>query len=250
MPMSERLVKSLNDDGTHTTARIRDGKGPALVLIPGTWGNMRTRGRLMELLDPDLTIVNVALAGQDDNWPPPSEPSIPRFAPEVFRLADKIGLERFFVGGHSLGGMVAIEMLRAKDNRIRGAISIEGWTHHDVASNAFAGNINGTLKPEQQAFVEDERNKLFDRWGPAMRTKYTSVWKQWDGSDILATTTVPILEIWGDRARPLPSRAAMRIPERPNIELFWVRGASHSLLVEAPEILAKEMNRFIRSAAS
>jgi pimeloyl-ACP methyl ester carboxylesterase len=236
-------------DGNRITAAVRAGRGPALVLIPGTWGNAHTRGPLLERLDTALTIVCVALAGQDDNWPPPQHPSIPMFSDHILALADHLGLNHFFVAGNSLGGMVALEMLRFGPSRIEGAISIEGWTHWAVLQNAFANDTTSTLTESQRRRLEEVRHQLLDRWDPALRARYNAIWQEWDGWEILRTTPLPVLEIWGDRSRPHPSREVMRIPDRPNIELAWIPNTSHNLLVEAPDRLAELMNPFVHRHA-
>jgi pimeloyl-ACP methyl ester carboxylesterase len=164
----------------------------------------------------------------------------------VLSLADTLGLERFFVGGNSLGGMIAIDMLRLAPNRISGAISIEGWTHWTVSQDAFDSDTSSTLNDRQRAFLEQVRHSLLDRWDPELRAEYGTMWKHWDGWDTLATTSIPVLEIWGDRGRPRPSRDRMRIPDRENIELAWIPGASHHLLTEAPDRLAEFINGFMR----
>ena len=237
-------VEHTAGSGNRITAEIREGEGPTLVLVPGTWGNARTRGRLVEGLDRNLKLVCVALAGQDDNWPPPRSPSIPGFTDEVMDLADALGLGPFYVGGNSLGGMIAVDALRFGSKRIRGAVSIEGWTHSTVSADVFGGDTNSTLDPEQRDFLRDVRKALLDRWSEDDRTTYASVWRRWDGWEILAATEIPVLEIWGDRGRPQPTREAMRIPDRPNIEVKWIPGASHNLLIEAPDRVAELINRF------
>jgi len=241
-------IDSVAPSGNRTLAEVRDGSGPSLVLVPGTWGNARTRARLVEELDRDLKLVCVTLAGQDDNWPPPERPSIPQFSEDVFSLADQLGLERFFVGGNSLGGMIAIDMLRFGLDRILGAISIEGWTHWTVLDDAFGGDTSNTLGNSQREFLDDVRRQLLDRWKPELRAKYATMWKKWDGWEILAATQVSVLEIWGDRGRPRPSRELMRLPDRENIKLEWIPGASHNLLVEAPERLAELINGFTKAS--
>lgn len=235
-------------DGCRITAVIREGPGPTLVLIPETWGNADTRGPLLERLDRDLNLVCVSLAGQDANWPPPAQPSIPQFSAHVMALADQIGLGRFFVAGHSLGGMVSTDLLRYGPDRILGAISIEGWPHWTVKEDAFANDTDSTLTDAQRRFLADVRRRLLDRWDPAFRARYCAVWREWDGRDILNATPVPVLEIWGDRGRTRPSRAVMRIPDRPTIELAWIANASHNLLVEAPDQLAGLLNHFLTRA--
>jgi pimeloyl-ACP methyl ester carboxylesterase len=57
-----------------------------------------------------------------------------------------------------------------------------------------------------------------------------------------------VLELWGDRKQPHPSRAAMQIPEHANIELEWVEGASHFLPQEHPTDVAGAVNAFLHRA--
>lgn len=234
--------------GRRVLAKVRagNGKAPAFVYLAGTWGNARTRGPLLEALDKDLHLVCVTLAGQDENWPPPEEFSIPLFAADVEALAGRLGLEKFFVGGHSLGGMIAIELLRLGPERLRGAVSIEGWTHWSVAKAAFGGDMRSTQSEEQRALMDAVRAELQQRWAPEAFEAYGSMWTRWDGSERLASTPVPVLEIWGDRGRARPDRATMRIPDRANIELAWIANCSHSLHVEAPGGVAELINGFVK----
>lgn len=243
-----RHIDHVARSGNRITAEVREGNGPTLFLVPGTWGNAQTRGPLIQNLDDDLNVVCVALAGQDDNWPPPESPSIPQFTDDVISLADDLGCEKFFVGGNSLGGMIAIDALRFGAGRISGAIAIEGWTHSTVSRNAFQGDTGSTLDAAQSAFLKEVRKSLLDRWDPEQKSRYSTMWKEWDGWEILESIEIPVLEIWGDRARKRPSRDVMRIPDREIIQLEWIPGASHSLLVEAPKRLAELINRFLRSS--
>ncbi len=236
-------------DGCRITAAIREGCGPTLVLIPGTWGNVHTRGPLIERLNPNLQLICVSLSGQDDNWPPPPYPSIHLFSAHVIALADHLGLDRFYTAGNSLGGMVSLDLLRYGPERILGAISIEGWTHWTVQANAFANDTDSTLTDAQRRFLADVRHLLLDRWDAALRARYCAIWREWDGWEILHATPIPVLEIWGDRGRTRPSHEVMRIPDRPNIELAWIPNASHNLLIEAPDRLAELLNNFTGNKA-
>jgi pimeloyl-ACP methyl ester carboxylesterase len=57
-----------------------------------------------------------------------------------------------------------------------------------------------------------------------------------------------VLELWGDRNQPHPSREVMQIPDRPKIELQWITGASHFLPLERPAEVAAAVNAFVRRA--
>ena len=244
-----RHVEHVAGSGNRIKAEVRTGPGPILMLIPETWGNAQTRPPLVEKLDRDLMVVCVALAGQDDNWPPPRRPSISRFSEDVRDLANELDLQRFFVGGHSLGGMIAVDMLRFTPRRILGAIAIEGWTHWTVLRDAFRSDTSSTLNDTQQQYLQQVRAKLLDRWEPQLRAEYGTMWKHWDGWETLEATHIPVLEIWGDRGRPRPSRELMRIPDRKDIQLEWITGASHNLLIEAPERLAQLISGFVKAVS-
>ena len=84
------------------------------------------------------------------------------------------------------------------------------------------------------------------RWTPEQRAEFGAIWRQWNGFEILRTTPVPVLELWGDRGMPhRPSLTQMKIPDRPNIELRWIAGVSHYLPMERPREVAEAVNHFI-----
>ena len=227
------------------SAFLRSGNGPTLVLIPGTWGPAAHFEEAAKDLDPDLNLILLEVPGQGDNWPPPKNATMGMLTEYAYAALEHLGVERFYLGGHSLGGMMSVEMLRICPDRLLGIIPIEGWTHHSVAEDAFHGAVTSTLNDEQMARREDIRRQVLDRWDEDERLEFAKIWRRWDGYELLATTDVPVLEIWGDRGAPIPSLKDMKIPHRPNIDIHWVNGASHSLLMEAPGEVAAAINRFI-----
>jgi pimeloyl-ACP methyl ester carboxylesterase len=198
-------------------------------------------------LDPDLTIMIVELRGHGSSWPPAENGSIPSFANDVLQATSHAGLGRFYVGGHSIGGMIAIEIGGRHPDLVKGILAIEGWTHYSVAREAFGAPTAETLSAAQLARRDELRTPVLSRWTPEQVKDFTSVWRKWNGFDLLNQTPVPVLELWGDRrVQPHPTRAQMQIPDRPNIELRWVAGASHFLPLERPAEVAAAVNAFIR----
>ena len=115
-------------DGAEIAYQIRRGTGPAVVLVPGSYVGADDWTEVVASLDRTLTIQIVELRGHGQSWPPPAAGSIPQFAGDVFAAAEHAGLKRFYAGGHSIGGMIAIEMAAQRPASIRGVISVEGWT--------------------------------------------------------------------------------------------------------------------------
>lgn len=224
---------------------VRPGSGANLVLIPGSWGDHRVFDRLVRALDPTLRIVIVELRGHGASRPAAANPSMAMFAGDVLAVADRLELGRFYVGGHSIGGMAAIEIAGRRPAAVAGVIAIEGWTHHRVQAEALPNTAASALNAAAQRENTANRERVRSTLTAAEIAAFAAVWKQWDGLGILQSTVAPVLEIWGDRGRPRPSRQQLRIPQRPNIELVWMAGASHSLLIQRPVEVAGAMNDFL-----
>jgi pimeloyl-ACP methyl ester carboxylesterase len=228
---------------------VRQATGPTLVLIPGSFDRAESWLGVVAKLDPQFQVVIVELRGHGESWPPPTTETgtIEQFAKDVFACTDDAGLQSFYVGGHSIGGMVAIECARQQPARLRGVLSIEGWTRSLALARALQGRTDNTLSPEQKQQKTVLRRPTTSRWQPEQLSAFAQIWQHWNGAEILQQTNLPILELWGDRGdTERPTREALFLPERPNIELVWITGASHFLPLERPTNTAAAMNDFIR----
>ena len=81
-------------------------------------------------------------------------------------------------------------------------------------------------------------------------SRFSRIWRRWDGDPILAATRLPVLELYGDRGRAAPTRETLGIPARGNIELHVIRGVSHYLHVERPKEVAQACRRFLANFAA
>jgi pimeloyl-ACP methyl ester carboxylesterase len=168
------------------------------------------------------------------------------FADDVLKVVEHLKLERYYISGHSIGGMLAVEIAGREPKGLVGSIPIEGWTHHTVQKNAFGHLPEFPLTPEHEAERLANRERGVSRLTEAERQDFGAVWRNWDGNGALKKTEVPMLQIWGDRnMSPVPDRATMQIPERANIEIAWIANASHALLVEQAEAVARAINDFV-----
>lgn len=239
----------VRQDGAHIAYHVRPGDGPTLVLIPGSWGDYQVFDGFMETLDPSFHVVIVELRGHGDSQPPAVSPDMALFADDVLAVIRALGLKDYFVGGHSIGGMVPIEIAGRAPEGMIGVVALEGWTHHTVQRNAFAKVEESTLTEEETATRNAWRERVQKNLTPEQIDAFAQVWKQWNGYPILETTPLPILEVWGDRAHPPADRETMQIPDRPNIEVVWLEGVSHSFLIEDPNAVAQAVNAFIHKHA-
>jgi len=226
---------------------FREGS-PRLALIPGSHQDSRQWSEVANGLGESLGLVVVELPGHGQSVELPDEPSIERFALDVWKVLDASGFDNnIYVAGHSLGGMVALEMGRARPSGIKGIIAVEGWTNHHAAEDAFAGRMYDTLTPELLAKQDDYRSKATGHRTDEERRILSGLWRRWDGSAFLQSTSLPILELWGDRGRPKPALAQLHIPVRKNISVKWFENASHNLPLERPLEVARAIMEFIES---
>ena len=235
-------------DAGHMCYLVRGGHGPALVLVPGSWNDSAQWAEVVESLDPGLPLVLVELRGHGRSWPPPANGSIEQFALDVLAVADALSLRRFYVGGHSIGGMVALEVGRVHPERVKGVVSVEGWTRHQAEKEAFGGLKDNTLSPTQVARAAELARHVKSRWSTQEQDAFRRIWTRWDGYEYLCRTKLPILELWGDRGLPnTPGLDSLAIPERENIHVRWFHNASHYLPLERPHEVAESITEFIRS---
>ena len=240
------LRHNLDLDGGHYSYLIRAGNAPTLILIPGSFGDAFCIKEIVDGLDARMQLVIVEVRGHGGGWPPPMGCSIEEFGKDAIRVADELGLERFYIGGHSIGGMIGLEVGRVIPQRVAGIISIEGWTSHHVLEDAFSGQNYQTMSAQQAAKNEMLRARVLDHWSDEEIAEFRTYWTRWDGFPFLCETDVPILELYGDRGVERPDQDKLRIPDRDNITLRWVANASHNLHLEAPEEVARVATDFIR----
>ncbi len=246
-PFVDHLIEI---DGGHLCCVEREGDGPTLMLIPGTFSDSRAFRRLVPHLDQSWNLLIVENRGLGRSWPPPEDGSIEQCARDALLIAKERGVDRFYVGGHSLGGMISIELARVAPERLRGVISIEGWSHWHAARDAFDNDMKSTLSDAQLEELAAYRQDVLQHWSEAQRSAFGQIWKKWDGKPTLQMTTLPVLELYGDRGRAPASRELLRIPDRENIRLRWFTGASHSLHYERPQQVAEAINEFIGDCES
>jgi len=234
------------DDGTKLAYHIREANGPSLVLIPGSWGDYLTFNRLVPHLDNSLRIIIIELRGHGDSGPAITGGTMESFADDVLRVIEHLELKRYYLGGHSIGGMLTVEIAGRAPEGLAGALPMEGWTHHTVQANAFGNIKDYELTPAQAAERAANRARGLAQLTEEEIKDFASIWRNWNGYKALETTPVPVLEFWGDRGQAArPDHAVMQIPKRDNVEIFWIPDASHAHLVEQPEVVAKAVNAFI-----
>ncbi|MCA1809727.1 MAG: alpha/beta fold hydrolase [Kiritimatiellia bacterium] len=237
-------------DGRELTSRSRPGKGPALILIPGTWGDLESWTPLITRLPPEQPITVIELFWQGGRPLVDGPLDIPALADAVLQVIAALRQGPFVLGGISLGGMITVEIAGRNPPDMVGAIPMEGWTHHTVVETAFHGLVRTPLEPDRQEEQSAARNRRLAHLSAEQQRLIRTIWKRWNGMDALRRAKAPIIHVWGDRAQPRPGPEALQIPERPNITIAWIAGSSHLLLIQAPDALARTVRDLLIHAGA
>ncbi len=249
----EFAVRALSlPDGASLAFYVRAGREPALVLVPETHGD-RTQFQepaFLAGLPADRQIVIVESRGQGRSWPPPTpeQASIERYADDVLAVVRELKLGHWHIGGHSLGGMIALEIAGRSPAGLVGAIALEGWVHHTVQAAAFPAAEPRPAAEQAEMRRQREERYRSQGWTAAEVAALGQIWRHWERGDAsVEALRVPLLTVWGDRGRAVrPTRAQLRLPERRGIEVRWVPGADH-YVTDAPfaAATATEISRFL-----
>jgi len=95
------------------------GQGEPLVVIHGGGGDARTWSHNIEALSEKYTVYAPDLPGYGASQPLDGDYFIPELARFVDSFSDSLGLERFHLVGHSLGGGVALNYALEFPHKIR-----------------------------------------------------------------------------------------------------------------------------------
>lgn len=113
---------------------VRGGTGPAVILIHGFPQDWFEFHEIMPRLAKQFTVLAVDLRGVGGSAPTPGGYDAGSMAEDVYQLATALKLERVYVVGHDIGGMVAYAFARLHPGATRGAMildvplpGIDGW---------------------------------------------------------------------------------------------------------------------------
>jgi len=273
--MGERSV----DTGTiHLTIAEEGVGGRPLLLVHGFTGAKEDFGDfLVPLAERGWHVVAPDLRGHGTSDKPTEESAytLPTFAGDVLALADALGWSRFTLLGHSMGGMIAQQMLLAAPDRIEALIlmdtahgrlegaldegmieraiafiranGIEAWKQmmESQADRGLSTPADLRVRAERPGYVEFGERKLL-AVSPAM---VASVLGQFatvdDRLERLAAHTTPTLVIVGEQDKPFIGPSERMADVMPGASLAVIRDGGHSPQFESPDAWWQALSGFL-----
>jgi pimeloyl-ACP methyl ester carboxylesterase len=108
-----------------TVHYVRGGSGPAVILLHGFSQDWYEWHRIMPRLAKRFTVVAVDLRGIGGSTATPAGYNAANLAEDIHQLAQQLKLERVYVAGHDIGGMVTYAFARRYPKATRGVMILD-----------------------------------------------------------------------------------------------------------------------------
>ncbi len=245
------------------------GDGVPFVLLHGfplssaIWTPIRTAvEQAARLVTPDLR-------GFGASDKPAAGYAVDELAEDIVRLADALGLDRFVLGGHSMGGYVALRLAAAHRERIAGLVLVdtraepdtpEGKRRRDSALAAigrgeigpfraeFVGGLVGPSTKARAPRVLEELMAIAAEAAPhALSGCLAGMRDRPDSRPVLPELDVPALVIVGQEdALTAPASAQAMASALPAARLVEIPSSGHTPSMERPIPTADAILAFLR----
>src|SRR5262245_18506354 len=108
---------------------VRGGTGPAVILLHGFPQDWYEFHQIMPRLAKKFTVIAVDLRGVGGSAATPDGYDAANLPKDVHQLAQQLRLERPYIAGHDIGGMVAYTFARLYPTQVRGVMILDVPLH-------------------------------------------------------------------------------------------------------------------------
>ncbi len=242
----------------------REGRGLPLVLVHGYLGGAAIWRAQIDFFSPRFDVIAPDLSGFGESADLEAPDTIDAFARQVLGLLDDLGIQRFHLLGHSMGGMIVQHLAAIAPERIERLVCY-GTGPLGVLPNRFETIEQSRARLERDGlkatarriaatwFINGERAEGYPVCA-ALGEKATmqaalaslSAWETWDGRSAVPTITADTLIIWGDRDRSYGwSQPEALWKGIANSSLAVVPGCAHAAHLEKPHLFNSIVEDFL-----
>ena len=240
------------------------GSGATVLLYLHYWGgSARTWRPVIGALPDDRTHVAVDLRGWGDSAKPDAGYRLADMADDVRGTIAALGLERYVLVGHSMGGKLAQYVASDRPAGLLGLVLVApspplplplAAAQRDAMVHAYddAASIQDTLDRVLTAgpLPHTLRSQVVEdslRGAPAAKRAWPHGAMAEDITDRARRIDVPVTVVSGELDRVDPPAALLThlLPFIPHAVLETVAGRGHLLPLEAPQAVAHAIRRFV-----
>ncbi len=239
------------------------GQGDALLILHG-WGASSESWILLQraLSKEGYRVIAIDLPGFGRSNPPATAWGVQDYSNFIEQFVRAIGLQQFFLLGHSFGGQIAISFTVQHQELIKKLIlcAPPGIRRPPGARekllSVFSKMLNAALLVVPSKNLQDrlraigyrliKRSDYFKAEG-VMREVMQRVIRE-DLFSIFSQVRVPTLIVWGDDDRMVPVEDAyVLVREIPHSAVEIIPGAGHSPHLKTPEKLSQLVAKFLKA---
>ena len=222
--------------------RDSGGSGHPLIFLHGTGCDASDWTPVIERLPCEQRCIALDFRGHGRSTVPTKPFTLGSLADDVLHLVDYLSLHNLVIVGHSLGGMVGMEVAR-RSSCIVGLVLLEGWTSLSSAGSAFdAGRFYGSLSQTAVTQIQQKAKETRNRFNSEVWHDFWGSVENFNAYAYLEEARIPICEVFGSLGRNDLTGQKLCIPSNPNIQWVWIPSAGHYLPHECPVEVAKVIN--------
>lgn len=275
--------------GDGVTVHLRDEgpkDAPAILLLHGSNADLHTWEPWVAALKGQYRVIRFDQVGHGLTGPDPQEDySRDNYVADILEVADALGLERFILGGNSMGGKHALAFAVAHPDRLTGLVLVDGsggpmLDLDPKEKDEDSGNIGFTIARmpgvnllaeqitprsliaqslEQSVSVKSVASPAaVDRYWELLRypgnrratlKRFSQPYDPLTEAEIAAVTT-PTLILWGEEDRLIPVEAGQWLAKTmPNNRLVIYPGIGHLPHEEAPALTLGDLGSWLTEHA-
>ena len=225
--------------GGATLHYVRGGEGPAVILLHGFPQDWHEYRKVMPLLAKKFTVIAVDLRGIGQSAARSGGFDAGTMASDIHGLIAKLKLERVYIVGHDVGGIVTYAYMRKYPGTLRGAMildapipGIEGWTevmNSPVAWHAHFMQVPGLAEKLVAGRTADYLGYFFGmgHFTPEEIAHYVKAYRR-------PEQLHAVFEMY--RAFPVAEKANTQERERVDLPLVFGAGEKSPFATLAPRI--------------
>ncbi len=218
-------------------------------------------------------MVTVDLRGFGLSDAPECRYGIPDLAEDVIRVADRLGLDRFVLGGHSMGGYVALQVAAEHRDRLSGLVLVDTRAAADGESAAerrreaaaairaggretfldglLPGLVGRSTRERQPELLDELRDMAAGVPDHVLTACLDGMRARPDRRSLLGELDLPALVMVGAEDELVPVEEARATAEAlPRGRLKVVPEAGHTPTVERPVVAGDAIAVFVRGIPS
>ncbi len=266
--MTEKFIMA-GDTPLHLCDSERGDR--CLVLLHGYLESMLVWDDFVPLLYKKVRVVTLDLPGHGISVVRGKCHSMEFLADTVAAALTALGVDRFTVAGHSMGGYVALALAERHPERLDGLVLLHSTPYADtpekaenrrreialveagkkelLARTAPAAGFAEENRARLRDAIEDLAEQVFVTEEEGIVALLNGMIERKDQSEMLRRTTVPTLFILGRKdGYILPETAERMVAEHPEARVVWLDQAGHMGFLEEPEAVAAALLDFVGAA--